>query len=47
MYIAQFDMNGILTALYIVLYCKQMYYMHVCININEHSYSYTYTGLLT
>ena len=43
-YIAQFDTNSILTALYIVMKYKQMHYMHLLINMNKHSY--TDTGIL-
>ena len=43
-YIAQFDTNGILTALYIVITCIQMQYVHVC-TYAEQSYKYTYTCL--
>ena len=43
-YIAQFDTNGILTALYIVITYIQMQYVHVC-TYAEQSYKYTYTCL--
>ena len=43
-YIAQFDTNGILTALYIVITYIQMQYVHVCAYA-EQSYKYTYTCL--
>ena len=43
-YIAQFDTNGILTALYIVITYIQMQYVHVC-TYTEQSYKYTYTCL--
>ena len=43
-YIAQFDTNGILTALYIVMTYIQMQYVHVC-TYAEQSYKYTYTCL--
>ena len=43
-YIAQFDTNGILTALYIVITYIQMQYVHVCTDA-EQSYKYTYTCL--
>ena len=41
-YIAQFDTNGILTALYIK--CKQMQYMHIWTYMKQ-SYSYTFSRL--
>ena len=44
-YIAQFNTNSILTALYIVIKYIQMHHMPLCVDIYEHSYSYTYTGL--
>ena len=40
-YAAQFDTNGILTALHIVLKYTQTHYMHLCMDIHEHSFSYT------
>ena len=43
-YIAQFDTNGILTALYIVITYIQMQYVHVC-TYTEQSYKYTYICL--
>ena len=43
-YIAQFDTNGILTALYIVITYIQMQYVHLC-TYAEQSYKYTYTCL--
>ena len=43
-YIAQFDTNGILTALYIVIAYIQMQYVHVCTYAKQ-SYKYTYTCL--
>ena len=43
-YIAQFDTNGILKALYIVITYIQMQYVHVC-TYAEQSYKYTYTCL--
>ena len=43
-YIAQFDTNGILTALYIVITYIQMHYVHVC-TYEEQSYKYSYTCL--
>ena len=43
-YIAQFDTNGILTALYIVITYIQMQYVHVC-TYAEQSYKYAYTCL--
>ena len=43
-YIAQFDTNSILTALYIVITYIQMQYVHVC-TYAEQSYKYTYTCL--
>ena len=43
-YIVQFDINGILTALYIVMEYIQTQYMHVWTYL-KHSYSYIYTGL--
>ena len=43
-YIAQFDTNGILTALYIVIQDIQMQYVHIWTNMKQ-SYSYTYTCL--
>ena len=43
-YIAQFDTNGILTALYIVITYIQMQYVYVC-TYAEQSYKYTYTCL--
>ena len=43
-YIAQFDTNGILTALYIVITYIQMQYVHVCAYA-EQSYKYAYTCL--
>ena len=43
-YIAQFDTNGILTALNIVITYIQMQYVHVCAYA-EQSYKYTYTCL--
>ena len=43
-YIAQFDTNGILTALYIVITNIQMQYVHVCTYVKQ-SYKYTYTCL--
>ena len=43
-YIAQFDTNGILTALYIVITYIQMQYVHVCTYAKQ-SYKYTYTCL--
>ena len=43
-YIAQFDTNRILTALYIVITYIQMQYVHVC-TYAEQSYKYTYTCL--
>ena len=43
-YIAQFNTNGILTALYIVITYIQMQYVHVWNNhINTHIHVYTYT----
>ena len=44
-YITQFDTNGILTALNIVIRYVQTHYMHLCIDLHEHSYSYTYRSL--
>ena len=43
-YIAQFDTNGILTALYIVITYIQMQYVHVWTCMKQ-SYKYTYTCL--
>ena len=43
-YIAQFDTNGILTALYIVIMYIQMQYVHVWTYMKQ-SYKYTYTCL--
>ena len=43
-YIAQFDTNGILTALYIVITYIQMQYVHVCTYAKQF-YKYTYTCL--
>ena len=43
-YIAQFDTNGILTALYIVITYIQMQYVHVWTYMKQ-SYKYTYTCL--
>ena len=43
-YIAQFDTNSILTALYIVITYIQMQYVHVSTYMKQ-SYSYTYTCL--
>ena len=43
-YIAQFDTNGILTALYIVIQYIQMQYVHIRTYMKQ-SYSYTYTCL--
>ena len=43
-YIAQFDTNGILTALCIVITYIQMQYVHLC-TYAEQSYKYTYTCL--
>ena len=45
-YIAHFDTNGILTALYIVRQFKQMWYVHIWTYMKQ-SYSYTYTCPLT
>ena len=44
-YIAQFDTNGILTALWIVIMYVQTHYMHVCVDIHEQLYPYTFIGL--
>ena len=43
-YVEQFDTNGILTALCIVIKYTQMQYMHICTYIKR-SCSYTYTCL--
>ena len=43
-YIAQFDTNGILTALYIVITYIQMQHVHVCTYAKQ-PYKYTYTCL--
>ena len=43
-YIAQFDINGTLTALYIVIKYIQTQYMHIWTYVKQ-SYSYTYTCL--
>ena len=43
-YIAQFDTNGILTVLYIVITYIQMQYVHVCTYAKQ-SYKYIYTCL--
>ena len=42
-YKAQFDTNGILTALYIVIKYIKKHHVHSCMDIQKHSY--TYTGL--
>ena len=44
-YIARFDIKGILTAQYIVIKYIQMHYMYLLIVIHEHIYSYAYSGL--
>ena len=43
-YIAQFDTNGIFTALHIVIMYIQTQYMHIWTYMKQ-SYSYTYTSL--
>ena len=42
-YIAQFDTNGILTALYIAIKCTQMQSVHILWTNMNQSYSYIYT----
>ena len=45
-HIAQFDTNGILSALYIVIkYTNKTHHMHSCIDTHEYSYPCAYTGL--
>ena len=45
-YVTQFDTNGILTALYIVIMYIQTYYMHICMDIQEHSYIYMWETMM-
>ena len=45
-YIAQFDTNGIFTALYVVITYIQMQYMHVWTYMKQ-SYKYTYIHVYT
>ena len=44
-YIAQFDTNGTLTALYIVIKYIQTQYIHIIWTYMKQSYSYAYTCL--
>ena len=44
-YTAQFNTNGMVTALYIVVIYTQTHHKHLHMHIHEHSYSFTCTGL--